>query len=91
MTRSEHEQICQRMLDEQGYIVLCGNVARKAGEVIEKVWHDYDTDEDCIHAKFGVIGPATREEFIRQVQHYYGEFPKGIMDDRCYFCKVAAE
>lgn len=81
-------RLMQRILDEQGYIVLGHDVEM----VVGGVWHGHGPIfglelED--QPQLGVIGVATKDDLTRQVRRYYP--PVGAISIWNYYYKVTAE
>lgn len=86
----------QRVLDEQGYIILCsadptlGKVAPSTGYVIEGEHVVHHHGGRCKGAKMVCIGEATLEEWLEQTSKFFPKYDNSCRPD-AIFIKVVAE
>jgi hypothetical protein len=74
------EQLCQRILDEQGYYVTCVHPDGpdfKPGSVLKRI--ELPTKEEPVDCPVVVTDTATADELERQARRYY---PQCILDPR---------
>ena len=85
----EQQQLCQRIQDEQGYIVFCDwEGPRQVGEVIADAFMGNGTPMPSLV----ICGHATREEYISQRRKYVPlSIPESAGHKALYFWKAKAE
>jgi hypothetical protein len=94
--KEEYIQLLQRIMDEQGYIIICRNKEEGLPRINEIIIDDWGDSMNILNGRAGsalrIIGTATADEFMNQFQKYFPHRdPSSQRPQKMYFVKVSGE
>jgi hypothetical protein len=91
MLSLEKQRVCQRVLEEQGYLVIFSGVAREAGEVVRDIYFQGEDSDAEPMPSLVVAAEATLADAQLQHRRFFATGEFFCLAPAPYYYKMVAE